>query len=82
MSVRVVARVRPLLKAEGENDVIVDTPGDAAVGGENRAMLKIPNPKNEGENFSFHFNSVYGREATQAQLFENEGEGGWCVSRE
>ena len=65
MSVRVIARIRPLLKAEIEKDVIVDTAGESTV--------KIPNPKKEAEAFSFHFNSVYDREATQAQIFDNEG---------
>ena len=70
MSVRVVARIRPLLKAEIEKDVIVEAVGDSA---ESKTVLKIPNPKNEYEAYSFQFNSVYDREATQAQLFDNEG---------
>ena len=70
MSVRVVARVRPLLKAEIEKDVIVEAAGDST---ESKTIVKIPNPKNESEAFSFQFNSVYDREATQAQLYDNEG---------
>ncbi|KAK0258004.1 hypothetical protein LTR91_012995 [Friedmanniomyces endolithicus] len=72
MSVRVVARIRPLLKAEIERDVIVDAacaPGEAE---EKKSVVRIPNPKNDSEAFSFQFNSVYGQEATQAQLFDNE----------
>ncbi|KAK0869010.1 hypothetical protein LTR87_013919 [Friedmanniomyces endolithicus] len=72
MSVRVVARIRPLLKAEIERDVIVDAaraPGEAE---DKTSVVRIPNPKNDSEAFSFQFNSVYGQEATQAQLFDNE----------
>ncbi|MCJ1404261.1 hypothetical protein MMC11_007486 [Xylographa trunciseda] len=72
MSVRVVARIRPLLKAEIEKDTIV-----TAVSGDNDStglptIVRIPNPKNENEDFSFHFNSVYDQGATQQDLFENE----------
>ncbi|KAK0935240.1 hypothetical protein LTR29_013184 [Friedmanniomyces endolithicus] len=73
MSVRVVTRIRPLLKAEIERDVIVDAaraPGEAE---DKTSVVRIPNPKNDSEAFSFQFNSVYGQEATQAQLFDNEG---------
>ena len=70
MSVRVIARIRPLLKAEIERDVIVETAGENA---DRRSVVKIPNPKNEAEAFTFQFNSVYDREATQAQIFDNEG---------
>lgn len=72
MSVRVVARIRPLLgEKEMDKDVIVK----AASTEEGRAptMVKIPNPKNEAEEFSFAFNSVYDRETTQEQLFTAEG---------
>jgi hypothetical protein len=72
MSVRVVARIRPLLgDKEMDKDVIVT----AASAEEGRAptIVKIPNPKNEAEQFSFAFNSVYDRETTQEQLFTAEG---------
>lgn len=72
MSVRVVARIRPLLKGEIEKDVIVEAVGDSA---DNRTTLKIPNPKTDSECFSFQFNSVYDQDATQAQLFDTEGKG-------
>ena len=73
MSVRVVARIRPLLKAELEKDTIV-----TAITANNESLglpttVRIPNPKNENEDFSFHFNSVYDQGATQQDLFENEG---------
>ena len=71
MSVRVVARIRPLLKAEIERDVIVEAAGE---GGEGKTVVRIPNPKNEAEAYSFQFNSVYDQDATQAQIFDNEGE--------
>lgn len=64
MSVRVVARIRPLLNSELEKDTIVTAHG---------SVVRIPNPKNEGEDFSFQFNSVYGSDVTQQLLFDNEG---------
>lgn len=74
MSVRVVARIRPLLKAEIEKDIIVHAAhGTGAESADTKTVVKIPNPKNFGENFSFQFNSVYPSEATQAQVFDNEG---------
>jgi hypothetical protein len=80
MSVRVVARIRPLLNAEIEKDVIVHAEhGAGAESADTKTVVKIPNPKNEGESFSFQFNSVYPQEATQAQVFDNEGM--CCASR-
>lgn len=71
MSVRVVARLRPLLKSEREADVIVEpaTPPNA----DTNSIVRIPNPKNAAESFSFNFSRVYDQEATQQQVFENEG---------
>lgn len=66
-----VARIRPLLKSEIEKDAIVEATGVSAG---SKTIVKIPNPKKEAEAFSFQFNSVYDREATQAQIFDNEGE--------
>ena len=73
MSIRVVARIRPLLKNEIEHDVILATDNniDPTTA---KSLVKIPNPKCQSEDYSFQFNSVYDREATQAQLFDNEGE--------
>lgn len=65
MSVRVVARIRPLLKSELERDNIIEVTSPATV--------KLPNPKNSSESFSFQFNSVYDQEASQQDLFDNEG---------
>ena len=70
MSVRVVARIRPLLKAENERDVIVDAATDSA---NSKTTVRIPNPRNEAEAFTFQFNSVYGSGASQADIFDNEG---------
>jgi hypothetical protein len=66
MSVRVVARIRPLHKAELERDTIISTD-------ESASTIRIPNPKNDAESFSFTFNAVYGMQATQDDLFQREG---------
>jgi hypothetical protein len=61
MSVRVVARIRPLLNTEIEKDVIVHAAHAAgAESADTKTVVKIPN-------------------ATQAQVFDNEGM--CCVSR-
>ncbi|OJJ49157.1 hypothetical protein ASPZODRAFT_129560 [Penicilliopsis zonata CBS 506.65] len=91
MSVRVVARVRPLLKAERELDVIVQTgpsrvenlckPDVGAASGKKGALaalcdrstvVRIPNPKNETEEYSFQFNAVYDATIAQQELFDAE----------
>lgn len=71
MSVRVVARIRPLLEKELDKDVIVRA--DGVEEGKTPTIVKIPNPKNGAEEFSFAFNSVYDRASTQEQLFTAEG---------
>lgn len=71
MSVRVVARIRPLLDAEFEKDVIVHV--DSKEGSKKPNIVKIPNPKNESEEFSFAFNGVYDQATTQDELFTAEG---------
>jgi len=76
MSVRVVARIRPLLKNEVDKDTIVtaETPdGDPTA---TPTVVRIPNPKKESESFSFQFSSVYEQDATQQQIFDGEG---WCM---
>jgi hypothetical protein len=74
MSVRVVARIRPLLRQELEKDVIV-TAASLPDGSDNAKprILSIPNPKNDAELYSFQFNSVYDSSATQQDIFDNEG---------
>jgi hypothetical protein len=96
MSVRVVARVRPLLKAEREQDVILrigssshtlppkedqkTTRGNSAVAKlrDRDTVVRIPNPKNENEEYSFQFNAVYDAEASQQELYDAEGS--LCIS--
>ena len=96
MSVRVVARVRPLWKSEREADVILRSgsnrvepaskscllsssskasqPGKAAARDRDN-VVRIPNPKNESEEYNFQFNAVYDENVTQQELFDAEG---WC----
>lgn len=71
MSVRVVARIRPLLDGEHEKDVIVRA--ESIEAGKPSTIVKIPSPKNGAEEFSFSFNSVYDRTASQEDLFTSEG---------
>ncbi|KAI6569704.1 hypothetical protein MCOR09_005251 [Pyricularia oryzae] len=69
MSVRVVARIRPLLEKELEKDIIVRPHGQE---GKQPNVVKIPSPKNPSEEFSFTFNSVYDLETSQETLFTSE----------
>ena len=69
MSVRVVARIRPLLPAEISRDIIVTAAPETEA---RKTTVRIPNPKNESEAYSFQFNSVYDPAATQAQIFDQE----------
>lgn len=66
MGIRVVAGIRPQQSHELGKDVIVSTASNAT-------LVKIPNPKNESEDFTFQFSSVYDHTATQQQIFDNEG---------
>jgi hypothetical protein len=68
-SVRVVARVRPLLPNESQKDVILEVSGEE----KSKTIVKLPHPKVHSELYSFQFNSVYGQQSTQADLFDNEG---------
>lgn len=72
-SVRVVARVRPLLQSELNKDTIITTASSDSKVSVKANIVRIPNPKNAGEDFSFQFNSVYDQEATQQDIFDNEG---------
>ncbi|KAL2828950.1 P-loop containing nucleoside triphosphate hydrolase protein [Aspergillus cavernicola] len=89
MSVRVVARVRPLLKSERDVDVILHTGSKHAISSkadwkssqdtsklaalrDRDTLVRIPNPKNENEEYSFQFNAVYDAAASQQELFEAE----------
>lgn len=71
MSVRVVARIRPLLEKELDKDVIVRA--DSVDPSKPNTIVKIPNPKNEAEEFSFAFNGVYDQSTSQETLFTSEG---------
>ena len=75
MSVRVVARIRPLRegrKKEIEKDIILQTDANETKA-KGSSLIRIPNPRNSAENFTFQFNSVYGQDATQQDIFDNEG---------
>ena len=69
MAIRVVARIRPQRQEELAKDIIVST----ASAINESAVVRIPNPKNESELFTFQFSSVYDALATQQQIFDNEG---------
>ena len=69
MSVRVVSRIRPLLKNEAATDTIISTDSNEA---SHLNVVKVPNPKNGSEEFSFQFNSVYEQESTQQAIFDAE----------
>jgi hypothetical protein len=96
MSVRVVARIRPLLKSERDADIIVrsdttsttkssitvfsdaNTPKpkkkkESEVLKDRDNVVRIPNPKNEAEEYSFQFNGVYGADCGQQDIFDAEG---------
>ncbi|KAK1767356.1 kinesin-domain-containing protein [Phialemonium atrogriseum] len=70
MSVRVVARIRPLLEKEWDKDTIVTV--QSSEEGKKPNIVKIPNPKNETEEFSFAFNGVYDQPTSQEELFTAE----------
>ena len=73
MSVRVVARIRPLLKHELDKDSIVTAESTTDENTKDRpTVIRIPNPKTDSESFSFQFSSVYEQEATQQELFDAE----------
>lgn len=71
MSVRVVARIRPLLGKELEKDTIVRA--ECSEEGKPMNIVRIPNPKKESEEFSFAFNGVYDLGTSQEELFTAEG---------
>ncbi|PHH81810.1 hypothetical protein CDD82_7795 [Ophiocordyceps australis] len=73
MSVRVVARIRPLLHGEHNRDVIVRAgQPERADADKPQTIVKIPNPRNEAEEFSFAFNSVFEQSTSQDALFASE----------
>ncbi|KAI9736012.1 MAG: hypothetical protein M1834_001478 [Cirrosporium novae-zelandiae] len=64
-TVRVIARVRPLLPHENDRDIILRADTDTA-------EIKIPNPKNVNEEYKFKFQAVFDAEAGQGDLFDGE----------
>ncbi|CAI6334988.1 unnamed protein product [Periconia digitata] len=73
MSVRVVARIRPLLKQELDKDTIVTADPPTSTDPKAKpSLIRIPNPKKESESFSFQFSSVYEQNSTQQELFDTE----------
>ncbi len=73
MSVRVVARIRPLLKSELTNDTVVSACSSDGDDSKRPTIVRIPNPKKNSEVFNFQFNSVYEDHASQQEIFDNEG---------
>ncbi|KAL8797591.1 MAG: hypothetical protein Q9195_000408 [Heterodermia aff. obscurata] len=69
MTIRVVARIRPVHQTELEKDIIVKVGGNDR---ETPTLVKVPNPKNEHEDFTFQFSSVYTEAAEQQTIFDNE----------
>lgn len=70
MSVRVVARIRPLLGPEVEKDQILSIHN----GSDGKpSIVKIPNPKFQNEEYSFQFAAAYDQDASQQELFDAEG---------
>ena len=78
MGIRVIARIRPQQQHELGKDVIVSTASNTESASAQSTLVKIPNPKNESEDFTFQFSSVYDHTATQQQIFDNEGQ--WFAS--
>jgi len=64
MSVKIVARIRPLLGNELEKDEIVEAVSST--------VIRIPSPKNPAESFSFQFSNVYDQQSAQQEIFDNE----------
>ncbi len=72
MAIRVVARIRPRQQKELDKDVIISTASNSD-DSPYPTEVKIPNPRNERETFTFQFNSIYDHLTTQQQLFDSEG---------
>lgn len=63
-----------MLEKELEKDIIVHAASNStSEDGKPYNIVKIPNPKNEAEEFSFAFNGVYEQITTQETLFSAEG---------
>ena len=66
-----IARIRPLLNNERDADVIVESGGTPVA--DATGIVRIPNPKNAAESFSFNFSRVFDQHASQQALYESEG---------
>ena len=64
-AVRVVVRIRPMSSKEMQDARTV-----VAVANSERAEVKISNPKSEKESKTFTFDSTYGADATQKQIYD------------
>ena len=76
MHVRVVARTRPPEHKDLDQDIIISMAISTISNGYNASYpieVTFPNPRNEKENFTFSFGSVYDHLKTQQELFEKEG---------
>lgn len=72
MTIRVVARIRPQQQSELGKDVIVSS-ATICESLAQQTLVKIPNPRNEAQDYTFQFSSVYDKHSTQQQLFDHEG---------
>ena len=71
MSIRVVARIRPQQQHELAKDTVIEVASKDGGSGPLDAV-KLENPKNPTESFTFGFSSVYDYNATQQLIFDNE----------
>lgn len=60
-----------MLEKELDRDIIVHA--GSTEDGKPNTLVRIPSPKNEAEEFTFAFNSVYDQETIQEDLFSAEG---------
>ena len=72
MTIRIIARIRPRQSHELDKDIIVSGASADDSSAAPPTLVKIPNPKNGSEDFTFAFSAVYGPEATQQEVFDNE----------
>ncbi|KAL9615529.1 MAG: hypothetical protein Q9167_000042 [Letrouitia subvulpina] len=71
-TIRVVARVRPLQKNESPKDVIVTAINSVEAPRSQPTLVRIPSVKNENEDYTFQFSSVYDQQTVQQTVFDNE----------
>ncbi|KAI9707204.1 MAG: hypothetical protein M1836_000164 [Candelina mexicana] len=72
MSVRIIVRIRPLLKTELDKDIIVQAVHSDDDPSVKPTIVRIPNPRNGSEDFSFQFSSIYDQDTNQQEIFDNE----------